>query len=350
VGTVGAGNPPTPPTGFSYATPNRAGRVSKFTSSLTYSIDTSLSAATSDTQHPEQIAVAGNEVAVVGTYDGGAQLNGVQTSPNSTPGGFFLTYRTQSALDKNTSNRTSRYLVSANGGTSRGTSVSAAPNGSPVYAVGQGEGGNNYSFGGGQILPATTRFVVIDYSFTSAQLVQLGTGWPQALDRIAASPLGGAWVAGTMLGSFTPPGQSMFSHAGAGDVFLLKIDSNGTVTNSLRFGDASAQSLAAVAVDSSGNVVIAGSFTGTLDFGGGVSVSATTQSGFVAKLSSTGTALWAKSFGGAGSVRFTALAIEPGQTALWVGGDATSSGTLSSGGGALTVTGERDAFVLKLGL
>ena len=55
-----------------------------------------------------------------------------------------------------------------------------------------------------------------------------------------------------------------------------------------------------MAVDGSGNVVVAGTFgSGTVDFGGGPLTSAGNEDIFVAKYSSTGAHLWSKRFGGA---------------------------------------------------
>src|SRR4051812_36673311 len=52
-------------------------------------------------------------------------------------------------------------------------------------------------------------------------------------------------------------------------------------------------------VDSDGNVIIAGIFSTTANFGGGVSLRSSGQSdGFVAKYSSTGTLIWVHQFGG----------------------------------------------------
>src|SRR5439155_25059398 len=67
-----------------------------------------------------------------------------------------------------------------------------------------------------------------------------------------------------------------------------------------RFGGAGVDYSHAVAADSRGNLVVAGYFQGTADFGGGPLTSAGGFDIFVAKFSPTGTYLWGKRYGGTG--------------------------------------------------
>ena len=71
----------------------------------------------------------------------------------------------------------------------------------------------------------------------------------------------------------------------------------GQVQWSERFGGAASDAGTAVTVDDFGNILIAGSVTGSVDFGGCLA-SGTGNSGFIAKYSSSRVCNWAKSFNG----------------------------------------------------
>jgi hypothetical protein len=86
--------------------------------------------------------------------------------------------------------------------------------------------------------------------------------------------------------------------------------------------------VAGVAVDAADNAVIAGSFTGTIDFGCGP-VQATSDDIYVAKYTGTGALIWAKTFA-ASSGNALAIAVDPSGDIL-IGGDFI--GTLDFGSG-----------------
>jgi hypothetical protein len=71
----------------------------------------------------------------------------------------------------------------------------------------------------------------------------------------------------------------------------------GTVQWSERFGGSGSEAGTAVTVDDFGNILIAGSVTGSVDFGGCLA-SGTGSSGFIAKYSSSRVCNWAKRFNG----------------------------------------------------
>jgi hypothetical protein len=98
------------------------------------------------------------------------------------------------------------------------------------------------------------------------------------------------------------------------------------------------------ATDSAGNVFVAGIFAGDLAVGTTLKSAGNTDA-FVVKLSSTGSPLWAKAFGGTGSDSATALAVDSSGNLL-VGG--LFRGTVDFGKGGVTETGNGDAFLLKL--
>ncbi|RZK26671.1 MAG: hypothetical protein EOO63_14405, partial [Hymenobacter sp.] len=99
------------------------------------------------------------------------------------------------------------------------------------------------------------------------------------------------------------------------------------------------------AADASGNVYVAGIFTGTVTLGNTALVSLTNYHTFVAKWSSaTNTFTWAQALNGTAEQRLDALAVS-GST-LYLGGG--FSGQLVVGGQTLTSQGSGDMYVLKL--
>jgi hypothetical protein len=104
-----------------------------------------------------------------------------------------------------------------------------------------------------------------------------------------------------------------------------------------------------VATTPQGNVVLAGSFAGTVSFGGSplVQVGAGGDDLFVAEFDCSGKPLWSKSFGATANVgaELAALAIGADGSILLTGG---YSGPLDFGMGPLTSAGIWDGFIAKL--
>ena len=100
-----------------------------------------------------------------------------------------------------------------------------------------------------------------------------------------------------------------------------------------------------VAIDSrTGNVIIAGYFTGTVDFGNGPVTSSGSYDIYVAAYSSSGTYQWAKRFGNSFPNYAYSVAVD-GNSNVFVTG--AFQGTVDFGKGPLTSTGGYDIFVAK---
>jgi hypothetical protein len=118
-------------------------------------------------------------------------------------------------------------------------------------------------------------------------------------------------------------------------------------------GDVNDQFPTDMAVDSSGNIVVVGYFTGTLKLSNKASSTSTTLNStgtlnsFIAKFDTHGDVLWAKGFGVAAGGGFS-----PISTAIHSNGDIGIAGGLSSptsfGGNTLPVVGLEDIFVVKI--
>jgi hypothetical protein len=85
------------------------------------------------------------------------------------------------------------------------------------------------------------------------------------------------------------------------DIFLAKYSAAGALLWFQHFAGGNNSAGQSVAVDSTDNVIVAGYFSSTINFGGGPLTSVGGSDTFVAKFSSSGGHIWSKRFGGSGS-------------------------------------------------
>ena len=99
---------------------------------------------------------------------------------------------------------------------------------------------------------------------------------------IAVDGVGNIVMTGRLIGSADFGGGPIVS-GGANDAYLVRLDPAGGHLSSQRFGDALDQYGRAVAVDSSGKVLMTGRFHGAIDFGAGALTSAGGSDVFLAR-------------------------------------------------------------------
>src|SRR5262249_32635049 len=99
-----------------------------------------------------------------------------------------------------------------------------------------------------------------------------------------------------------------------------------------------------IGADASGNVSVCGFFDApTLDLGGGHSVTGGgTDNGFIASFEAGGTHRWSLGFGGVGYSDCQQLRVDPSGNVVTAG---EFSGTTDFGGGKVTSAGDFDAFI-----
>jgi hypothetical protein len=225
-------------------------------------------------------------------------------------------------------------LTGSNGGTGgdgaggmAGTGATGATGGSSSMG-GSGMGGSG---GGGVVLGPWSK--------------SFGNEYLDGAGDTAVDSAGNVVVTGNFGGTADFGGGPLNTANGSYDTFVAKLDSSGNHVWSKRFGDKNPQYPVAVAIDGAGNVVVTGPFQGTVDFGGGPLTSAHSNDIFVAKLDSSGDHLWSKRFGGAGYQQGCAVAIDSAGNVV-VAGEFES--TVDFGGGPLTSAGSYDIYVAKL--
>lgn len=148
-------------------------------------------------------------------------------------------------------------------------------------------------------------------------------------------------------------GTTVLNGAGGSDAFVVKISSAGTWAWAIRIGGNNNDAGRGLAIDSTGNIYLTGSFAGYLGTDPGVAFGSTTfysgNSGtdiFVAKLTAAGTFVWAVRAGGAdASDDGYGLTLDTAGNPYITGNFSRTAtfGTLS-----LTSAGNFDVFVAKL--
>ena len=171
-----------------------------------------------------------------------------------------------------------------------------------------------------------------------------GDGEPQYANSLAIDSESNIVLGGFFQGS-VDLGAGALQTAGDWDVLVAKLDALGNPLWARRFGDEKCQQSYAVAVDGANDVVVAGVFYGSIDFGLGPLACQGERDVFVAKLDPNGQALWAHGYGGPGYQDATSVAVDQAGDIV-VGG--VFDPPLDFGGGALPSGGGRDAFVAKL--
>jgi hypothetical protein len=110
-------------------------------------------------------------------------------------------------------------------------------------------------------------------------------------------------------GAFAPYvdfGNTHLESAGGTDIFVVKYNSQGGLLWAKRLGGIYNEDVTGVATDSTGNIIVCGFFSGTVDFGGTPLTAVASTDTYVAKYSPgtsgvPGTLIWARRFGSSSS-------------------------------------------------
>lgn len=168
--------------------------------------------------------------------------------------------------------------------------------------------------------------------------------------KIASFASNRVFVGTDFTGSLQMGGPEHATAPGNTDVLVAALSNGGAYLWSKSFSSAGNEVLAGIAVDSTGNPIVAGQFSGAVDFGGGV-VSNTGTGGFIVKLdAASGAHLWSRNPQSSGQMLLSSLATEPGG-GIWIAG--RFSGSIQFGGQgenyvSIAGSGMYDAFVSRL--
>ncbi|WP_437914381.1 SBBP repeat-containing protein [Sorangium sp. So ce302] len=136
-------------------------------------------------------------------------------------------------------------------------------------------------------------------------------------------------------------GGDHLTSEGGEDIFVAKMDALGNFAWSRNFGDTTAEVANDVAVTPDGGVVLVGRIAGRVNFGTTL-LNAQGDDAFIAKLDGDGTPLWAKIFGDTMSQEFAAVAVDAKGDIVVAG---STGGTINFDGAPRRYAGGRDAVV-----
>ena len=117
-------------------------------------------------------------------------------------------------------------------------------------------------------------------------------------EGIGADATGNVYFAGDHEGKIDFGGGALDNTFGP-NVYVAKLDPLGKEIWSHTYGDSQSQHAKGLSVDGKGHAVVAGTFSGSIDFGKGMLTSGGGVDGFVAKLDTQGCGTWQKGFGDA---------------------------------------------------
>jgi hypothetical protein len=156
---------------------------------------------------------------------------------------------------------------------------------------------------------------------------------------------GGNVVAAGHFGGEIDFGLGALTSAGGNDIFVVKLDPSGVPIWNARFGDAADQSAFDLQIDSSDNIVVAGQFVGSVDFGGGTLSSAGTSDAYVVQFDPSGAHNWSRAIGGASGEGAFSVNIDAADD-VWLAGNFASP-NVDFGGGPIAKVGAGDCYLAR---
>ena len=162
------------------------------------------------------------------------------------------------------------------------------------------------------------------------------------VNGVATDRLGNVIAVGSLY-NYVDFGSGLVTSAGGYDGFIAKYTSGGALLWVKRLGGSGYDNAYGVAVDSQNNIIVAGVFQGSVDFGGSTISAAggsLDQDGFAAKYSPgsagvPGTLIWAKNFGGIANDFATGVGVDGGDNVVVI---SKTGGTVYFGNG-ITLNG-----------
>ncbi len=201
-------------------------------------------------------------------------------------------------------------------------------------------------------LSANAETIITDYEYAN---IMGGTG-AEVTNAVATDSNNNVYVAGYFNGTvdFDPgAGTDNKTSAGGRDIFVTKINADGSYGYTKTMGGVGTDGANAVATDQDGNIYIASPFNGTADFDPGAGTDNKTSAGStdiaLTKINADGTYGYTKTIGDTGADTPYTLATDQGDN-IYVAGAFTATVDFDPGAGTdnKTSAGGTDAFLTKI--
>lgn len=172
-----------------------------------------------------------------------------------------------------------------------------------------------------------------------------GDSDPQNGRCVTTDASGNVILTGSFEGTIDLGGGTIES-GGSNDFFLAKFDASGNHLWSRGFGDTDYDTAPSVVIDGSGSIILVGNFFGILKLGGDplIALGEGNIDVFIAKFDANGNHLWSQSFGNDDDQLTFAVGVDASDNILWTG---HFYQTLDFGGGPLTSTSGYDMYLVK---
>ena len=276
----------------------------------------------------------GNAYSLMTFGSGSIALGGVTYTQRGTTDALLVSHHADGAL------RWVKHIGGTGFDIGRGVAVDEDGN---VYVVGETEG--PLDLGGGALAPTGTHMRniwVASYDGSGAHRWSQRYGGSSTVLLTDVAVAGDdVIVSGHMMGTLNV-GGGLLTSAGSSDVLVFSRNTDGTHQWSRRLGGTDEDHAQGVAIGASGQVVVAGYFGGTANFGTGNLVSAGSADALVLGLDAAGATRWARRFGSTAIDIAQDAAIDDAGNAYAVSGFA---GTIDLGAGPLVSAGNQDVVV-----
>lgn len=213
-----------------------------------------------------------------------------------------------------------------------------------VYATGGFNGTTN--FGGTTLTSLGIDIFIAKYNSAGTLQWVKQAGGSGAFNYgygIAVDGTGNVYITG-YIAAATDFGGTTLTPVGNNDVFVAKYNSGGTFQWAVNAGAASKYAIGrGIAIDASGNAVIAGEFQGVTNFGGTTLTAIGNKDIFVASYNNAGTLLWVKQGGTVGRSDFASSIAADALGNIFVTGE--FYGTANLAGTNVTAIGDPDMFI-----